>query len=710
MAGLFRESRAVKNRYARRLEEHATLAFDELYDIGDGSANAITAVVLDPSAWTNKLGQDVCERDVFQLFLAKLLEVGNDFDGRALKGISKLLAANADKMSKFMDAETFDAILSSLDGRLPIEVRSQATLASAKYLEVAPKDIGEETLVKFIYDRVLRHNSEDLVLAFSAAAALFPIAPKPISALFLTEGFVPSLPPLLGKKVKSASVEQAALDMMSAACVDSACREAISKFCVPWLENVLEHGHDPRPGQAAVILTKLRSPTGLPETDKVHELREEIKNPDDLVPLFKQMLNDDQAANQQSSMEGLAYASSLPKNKDVLTEDKTFLSQFLKQLKANSNISTVVFGGLTLIDHVTRYLPTLSEEQKRMAQLKAYANASKDADEPDPLDQDEAVTRRCRAIVDAGTVSAIVAASSNLSPASLAVVFRILLSVGRTPANRPTIVQQGGVRLLLRHYTRITGNTVADGQSRRTAAHALARMLISINPSLAFSSGMPPLTSAIRPLSSLLSDDPAVSTEDDPRDLLPVFEAAMALTNLASTHSDEATEMIVRLCFPTVEELLLSKNEMIQRAATELVCNLVTCSGGIEKFADESKAASRRIHVLLALADADDRATRSAAGGALAMLTEFEGAVKAILERERGPEILLRLCEDEDEGIVHRGIVCIRNCVTQHDIDQMAKAEIQKVGGAGRLRTILQSTKNRGILEAGVGALKALAI
>ena len=708
VSGLFRESRAAKAWLAKRLKEAVTENFEEIFGIGDGSANAITAVVLDPSIWATEPGREACERDVFQLFLAKLMEVGHDHDGRALKGIARLLMADANKLYVLIDEETFDAILVSLDERLPIDVRSQATLATAKYLE-ASHDQGQTVLTKFITSRVTRHSNEDLVLAFSAATAVFPIVPSIASALFLTEGFVPSLIPLLEKKAKSERVEQAALDMLSAACLDNACREAISKHCTPWLSRVMDTGKDPRSGLAAVILAKIQGPASHDSSSKGIEVQEDGKSIKELVLKFKKMMSNHEKFTRQSSIEGLAYASVDPKVKEALATDKDFLDKFFHALRTSPVEPTTAFGALTLIDNLTHYLPALSEEQKRMTQLKAYANASKASLQPDPLNEDAAVTHRCKTLVDAGTISVLVAIGKHLSPASLTIAFTILLSLSKTASNRGVIAQQGGVKLLLQTYTSITGTSGPDIQSRHTAAHALARILISVDPNLVFSSsGSPPLTSAIRPLLSLLSEDPS-HISDGPRDLLPTFEALLALTNLASTPSTQTAETIIRLAFPTIEELLLHNNTLIQRASTELVCNLMSCPSGIEIFADESKAAARRLHILLALADVDDKATRKAAGGALATVTEFEGAVKGILERDRGIEILLALCEDEDEEIVHRGVVCVRNivCLDGHT-GVRASVELKELRGGEILKAALSGSKNRAMLETGMEGLRAL--
>ncbi|KAF6228916.1 hypothetical protein HO133_007028 [Letharia lupina] len=697
VAGLLREAPAAKIALAKKLHDDTTMvAFEKIFRLGDGSSNGMTDVVLDPAAWSTESIREECEKDVFQLYLAKLIQVGDEENFRALKGIARLLAADTERLRTLIDEETFDVVLSSLDNRNTVEVRSQATLVTAKYLE-ASGDNGQKTLTQFVSSRLTRQRNEDLVQAFSAAAGVFPVASSPASTLFLTEGFVQALVPLLKKKAKSEKVELAALDMLSAACIDSACREAIKKHCTTWLQHILATGKDERPGLAAVILAKIQGPSSQGTSSKVQMAAEEKSVADDLVPRLKSMMVEDPLDSNQSSIEGLAYASVQPKIKEELARDDEFLKKLLRNLRHSPPGSPTSFGGLALIDNLTRYLPNLSEEQRRMAQLKAYANASKNAPQADPLDEDAAVTERCKAIVNAGAISVLVGMRKNLSPNSMNIVIRILLSLSRTSSLRGIIAQQGGVRLLLQGYTLIIGSSDSDMEVRRTAAHALARILISIDPSLVFpSSGSMPLTSVIRPILSLLREDSGPMTQG-PRDLLPTFEALIALANLATVPSSGAAESIIRQAYPTIEDLLLSNNTLVQRAATQLVCNLANCPLGVELFADESPAAARRMHILLAMADVEDVATRCAAAGALAVVTEFEGAVKAILARNRAMEIILALADDEsgDRGIVHRACVCVMNAVCQEsDTGKKAKNKVKELAGVETLNDLMIDYKD----------------
>ena len=430
----------------------------------------------------------------------------------------------------------------------------------------------------------------------------------------------------------------------------------------------------------------------------------------DIVHTLKGMFLSEDKSNRYNAVEGLAYASIQPKTKEELSKDSTFLKGLLQHPDETALNATAAFGSLTLIDNMTRYLPTISEEQKRMRQLKAYANASQKPAESDPLDDDDHVSRRCNTLLQAGVVPFLISLHRNYiskpaSQSSLGLIAGIILSSSKTTASRGSIAQQGAIPLLLQVFRQIP-SVPESHKAQQTTAHALARILISVDPKLAFGSRSP--ASVIPVLLSLLSDDNA-EVSHSPRDLLPVFEGLLALTNIVSDPSLGTGAEVVRSAFDKIEDLLLSNNTLIQRAATELVCNLMTCPEGAEKFADGSKAAARRLHILVALTDVDDVATRRAAGGGLAMVTEFEAAAMAIEHRERGLEILLRLCQDEDSGCVHRGFICIQNIIMANgNTGKKGREVIKALDGIAVLKEVLRSSNDQTILESGVAILKAL--
>lgn len=416
--------------------------------------------------------------------------------------------------------------------------------------------------------------------------------------------------------------------------------------------------------------------------------------------MFKNKLST--PSSQNTSIEGLAYASLQPKVKESLASDQQFMKTLVKALKEAPAKSPATYGALTILVNLTAYLPVLSEEQKRMSQLKAYANASKSTRSEDPINDDEHVSKRCKAVFDAGVIPVLVTHSQHGSTASLMLVVSIVNSLSKNTKIRGLMAQQGAVKLLLHAFSAFPTDNVP---AQRTTAHALARILISTNPQHVFGGSNPlSVTSAVRPLLLILGDDPMV----EHRDLLPVFESLLALTNLAST-DDTARNPIIRIAFPQIEDLLLSNNKMVTRATVELMCNLMQAPEGVAKFADGGKQASQRMHILLALTDSEDFETRRAAGGAMASLTEWDTAVNAILERDRGVPLLLGLCKEDQEELRHRGVVCILNILTAPGkVGEWGLKKVKEADGVGVLKECLKKSRSQGVLEITVDALKKL--
>ncbi|POS86615.1 hypothetical protein EPUL_000599 [Erysiphe pulchra] len=612
---------------------------------------------------------------------------------------------------QYVNDQCIETILENLDIRQSQLIRSHVILAISAYLNAADT-LGSEKISKFLLNKIQKGTSDDFTVAFSVATCLYPIIPDHISNLILKEGFIPSLEILIKKKWKDGRVEQALLEMLNAACMNTSCRDAIRKHCLEWLTekaqgtsevSVNDKYAESIKGFAAIILAKLQAvpPTNTLGTEQ--RIKPVSITTEELSLRFKNalLLN----SSEPNSIEGLAYTSLNSKIKESLASDQNFLKTLIKALGDAPAKSSTIFGALTILFNLTAYKPVLLEEQKRINQLKAYATATgtpKIPEKMDQLDDDEHVSNRCQAIFEANIIPTLVTHSQNSSKSSLSLAVSIISSLARTPKIRGKMAQQGAIKMLLYAYTKFS---TVDQSSRRVAALALARILITTNPNHVFGGSNPlSITSAIPPLILILSDDPTI----EHRNLLPVFESLLALTNIAST-DDTARNSIIRLAFPQLEELLLSNNVMVTRATVELICNLVQSPEGVAKFTDGGKQASNRMHILLALTDAQDLATCRAAGGALASLTQWDTAVNSILERDRGAHLLLRLCGEDQEELRHRGVVCVLNVLSAPgEIGKWGLEKIKNEKGIEILKECLKKSKNQEILDIAVEALKIL--
>ncbi|KAF2842198.1 CRO1 protein [Patellaria atrata CBS 101060] len=706
ITGLILHQLGAKKHVAIQLQKVPTPTFCRLWQRGNESMSSLVSLLLDPNAWSSEEYRVAAQRDVFQLALAQLMEAGLEHPERAMKTISRLLAAESKNLNGLIDSHGFDVILENLDLRLPITLRSQATLATAKLLELSP-DTAEELITKYVTKRVAHPTIEGLMLAFSASAAIFPIATAKAANLFLTPGFMEQFVHLVSDR-GSQRLEQAALQLLSAACVDKQCREAINKNCKDWLHKISKSSTDSyKANLASLTLVKI---SGVDFSNSAVDSDSEEEEEDIISKFRNNLVLTADEASKQDSIEGLAYSSLEPKVKENLVKDQSFLKTLIGTLSDLENTKPLMYGGLTIFVNLSAYTPVQTEEQKKLAQLKAYANTSKPSG-PHPLDDDSHVTSRCKKLLDVGVVPLLLSHSKRSSPALQGQMLQILLSLSKEQKHRGLMVQQGAVKLLIQICDTISNAQPSSGlssfspASSRVAAHALARLLISVNPAHVFSTASAlPITSAIRMLVGLLEDDPT----QEQRDLLPIFESLLALTNLAST-DDNARDTIIRLAWPKIEDLLLANNKHVQRAAIELVCNLMQSPQGVAMYADGSKAAANRLHIMLALTNVDDVAARRAAGGALAVLTGWDAVVDAVIARDGGVRNLLSLCKEENEDLRHRAVVCVRNMVLASDgVGKRAVEKVRTENGVDILKDLLKKTNNQEILGTGVEALKAI--
>ncbi|KAF2667737.1 ARM repeat-containing protein [Microthyrium microscopicum] len=672
--GALLKTSGARDVLAAALIKTPTVTFNTIFERGDDSSDGQTDMLLDPKSWPTEKDRIAAERDVFQLCLAQLMKAGQDFPERAMKALSRLLGAEAKNLNGLIDADGFDVICSNFDIRLPQTLRGFATLACVKLLELSP-DTAKQLIAQYVVQRVEKPTHDKMIQSFSAAAAVFPMAPDAAAELFLTAGFLPNFLKLINKW-KSYRVEQAALELLNAACMDARCREAITKYCPEWLEKMKTAGTNTDPRRmsqvttANLVLEKIKDAKSEGENKPNPNAIEDISAQEDRMDRFREIIADfkSDSSSKSSALEGLAYASMKPWAKDKLAGDPTFLKSLVAVMDDKTYSSSALFGGLTIVANLTTYRPVLSEEQKKLSELKAYANSAKPS-ALDPLDDDAKVSTRCIQVLKAGIVPLFNTHSKTLTNSTLLLAIQILNSLAKEKTHRGTLAQQGALKFLLQAHDRLTSTPSPPPNATTvalTASHAIARILISVNPLHAFTSASPSISSTIRPLTSLLTpDSPTSFTEsssnaEPPRTLLPTFEALLALTNLASV-SEPICTAITRLAMTALDDLMLSTNTLVQRAATELLCNLCSAPAGAAQFTGARGPA--RLQLMLALTDAEDMATRRAAAGALAMVSEYGEVVESLIGIDKGMERLVGAVGDESAEVRLRAAVAVRNCV-----------------------------------------------
>ncbi|KAF4556499.1 putative myosin-binding striated muscle assembly protein [Elsinoe fawcettii] len=700
-------SASAKRVFVERFKKNLTITFERLWELGEGSIVMMLSLVMDKSLWTAGSEYDQVLRGLFQLLLTKLIEAGQDNTDWAAGGIVMLLQTAPKQLKDFCDPDAFSIVLENMDIRSPEKLRKGCMGAMKLMLDVTGED-GQTCLRKYVKAKFARGTNEDLILAFSAASATFPILPGPAAQLFLTEGFLQTLMPKLQANSRNSDdrrshkLEQSALELISAACQDKACRVAVAKYCIVWLQDVAETGSDLAvTSLAALVLAK------------THNVKDDTispvfsRDPDHLCGILSNMLLNAKTDNEiRHSIEGLSYLSMEPKVKESMINNDSLLKKLVKLLHdAGKDSWAIDMGCLTIFSFLTMYREKRSEEQKKVEQLKAYSEASRPMSE-DPLDDDDHVRARCRRILATEAIPAMFSRLKTAKDSHLTWIARTVFAISQDPKSRGRLSQLGAIKALITIHTRLkdSPDPSTDADTLTTTSHALAKILISVNPNHTFSSSLA-ATTCVRPLADLLSVD-----SDNPPSLLATFESLLALTNLASMDAEAARDLVIRDYHDTIFDLVLYENSMVSRAATELVCNLMASPQMVALYADGSARAKHRLTILCAVTDSLDGAQRSAAGGALAQLTGWDKGVEAVLQEDKHVKRLVYICRKEHEdgsgeladwkGMVHRGLVCLMNLTeVPGAMQEGGRRMVREQGGREVLRGVIRDLKGQGEME-----------
>ncbi|KIW06658.1 hypothetical protein, variant [Verruconis gallopava] len=351
----------------------------------------------------------------------------------------------------------------------------------------------------------------------------------------------------------------------------------------------------------------------------------------------------------KDALEGLAMC--MLKSAKVRDECGNDIS-LLAALAAAIEVQKYMFSALQVLAYASAYRPRMSDEQKKMQQLQAYA-ANSQVPPPNPLDDDDHVTKRCRKIVEAKVVSHIVKAAPRATHLSASLAVQIINSLSFDKKHRGMLAQQGAVRILAKLWE--AAKQYADQKesisTQIPACNAVARILISTDPTVYFTGEARKeqiLPTCAKMLQQLISHEP---DDDGPRNWLPTFEALLALTNLASLEDMAFKEAIAKDSFVKIEDLLLSSNHNIRMRAMELLTNLSYTPTVLSMFSTDMRA-KQRLDIVLALVTAAEKGTRLAALGSLCMMTEASETVsRAFIRNEKSKAMATRIIDPPVEDV-----------------------------------------------------------
>jgi hypothetical protein len=555
--------------------------------------------------------------------------------------------------------------------------------------------------------------NDSKLLAYRTLNAIFQTSMTVGATILSQEGVVEEIMDTVEFEV--VPVQIAVTEVLTSASSDKSCRKEILKYSTDWLAKLASQKKtDPQLKAAAgTALSKLRAQSDIPTNDDPAKQGEQSPNDtlkesmrrmnitgEDLVDSLKQVvISKSQDMNLVlNAVEGLAYSSLRPEIKDNIGNDGDFLKALstltISAVRDESNnmSNPLLFGIGTLFANITQYRPVLDEQQKQMKKLRDLANAKQSGAKPqqdeDPRENDAAVEQRIKKAVANGVSIALMVLSKNSSVNIRAVAAQTYLNLVTPQSTRGQLLQQGVLKALL------PLSRANESITNLNAAQALARLAITADPRIAFVGDT--ILDLVRPFLLLCKDT----------NQLRQFEGLMALTNLASV--DERVRLLADNAdgMTTFENLQLSSNDMVQRAATEMVCNMTLCDPVFERYSDPKQpGAQNRIRLLMILSDHEDPATRRAASGALAILANCPSTCDMLIKVDKYAERMGRwLSSDETVEVHHRGLEIIRLTIENKGksvVDDLVKEHVDQ-----KLVALVKSCKVQMVQSLAVQVLK----
>uniref|UniRef100_A0A1B0FL09 Protein unc-45 homolog B n=1 Tax=Glossina morsitans morsitans TaxID=37546 RepID=A0A1B0FL09_GLOMM len=336
--------------------------------------------------------------------------------------------------------------------------------------------------------------------------------------------------------------------------------------------------------------------------------------------------------------DGLAYLTLDAEVKEKLIDDKPAIHALVDL--ARSGDQSCLYGVVTTFVN----LCNAYEKQEILPEMLELAKFAKQhIPEEHELDDTDFVQKRIIVLANEGITTALCALAKTESDNSKELIARVLNAICGLQELRGKVVQEGGVKTLLRLALEGTE------KGKRHACQALARIGITINPEVAFA-GQRSLD-VIRPLLNLLAQDCSA---------LENFESLMALTNLAAMNETVRQRIIEEQGISKIEYYLMENHLMLTRAAAQCLCNMIMSDDVVKKFEGDND----RLKFMALLCEEEDEETAKACSGALAMLTSVSKKCCAkILEIKSWLEILHILIANPSPEVQHRGVVVILNMI-----------------------------------------------
>lgn len=477
------------------------------------------------------------------------------------------------------------------------------------------------------------------------------------------------------------------LELFSALCINDECRNFNLQY-VPALKQAMESRVDSVRLLATVCVIKLWNFIKTKDIP-VEKLAQEL------------MVNLDRV----EAIEGLAYLLLNLKVKLLVRRDEQAIDKILNAVKTDAYGALVVLANLTLVGEQTTQL--------RFKQAMTPGAAPDDSGE----DSKVAVDRFNHALLFQHPLIATIAKV----PDSSAVVDRVVTVIynvanvfepSQQRVVRAELVKQGALKVVVNYlgkYLKVEKLKLdtrplegTDVDLRLNAIRAMAKMVISTNPALAFGLidaklSVPFLIELLGPNISQyqgqLQSKPSGANDGylyEKVTQVDKYDAILALTNLTLLPDKQLRVLIISRTFDDyLTHLIIDLDHPpLQRAAWELVLNLISEPAMLAKFFNlELPENEKRLQLLIKLLDASDVKLQCVIAGLLANATsEYDMITQLLVTTESVKTPLLKIIshillnETSESDLVLRVAYVVSNlvyCAANHGVN-LGDAELKQ--------------------------------
>ncbi|OQS05354.1 unc-45 family protein [Thraustotheca clavata] len=382
-----------------------------------------------------------------------------------------------------------------------------------------------------------------------------------------------------------------------------------------------------------------KTPVGEIMVEQVLALLENVN----LAPVASSVIG---STARERAIEALSYIITFTGVKDALIRRPKALEPILTDISATTTPSNLLYGISYILFHLLTSESHLKKQKMQNSELtpeqyEELQRALKQKSELDDGDSPEQVQKRIRVVLEhpKSILTMLQLLKCKASPAILEQATQSVLHATEYVEGRGKLIQGGLFSAML-------------SLASTPAQHAVAKILITTNPNLIPSSQ---LLSSIHPLINLLKEK-SEST-------LIQFEALMALTNVASVSEETKRRILSNNGLMTIQYLQFSDHNMVRRAATECLTNLLPCDEVLEKiFCQPDK-----IRLWLALSSVEeaeeDFETARAASGAIAMVSQYPVVCAVLMEQKAVETFGTTLVGSSSPELIHRNLFAIQSCI-----------------------------------------------